>query len=72
MEEQVENQSARQEGRLGSCLMWFLWGISLSFLTIFSLALVVMLLFSLALNAYLGWAMLGLEVSISRPGDTTR
>ena len=66
MSHDVENVSPSQEGWLGSCLLWFFWGISLSFLTILSLVLMVLLAASVALNVYLGWQLAGFEVAISR------
>lgn len=68
---ELENEKLQQEGWLGSCLLWFFWGVSLSFLTILSLVLMVLLAASVALNIYLGWEMAGLEVSISRQGPAT-
>jgi hypothetical protein len=56
------------EGRLGGCVMWFFWGVSLSFMAILSLALLILLAASVSLNVYLGWELAGLEVSVSRSG----
>lgn len=61
-----QNQRLEQEGWLGGCLLWFFWGVSLSFMTILSLVLLVGLAGSVALNVYLGWQLSGLEVSVSR------
>ncbi len=66
MAQEFESVNPNQEGWLGSCLLWFFWGISLSFLTILSLVLMVMLTASVALNVYLGWQLAGLQVAISR------
>ncbi len=66
MAHEFEGVNPNQEGWLGSCLLWFFWGISLSFMTILSLALMVMLAASVALNVYLGWQLAGLEVAVSR------
>ncbi|GIK38585.1 MAG: hypothetical protein BroJett011_24180 [Chloroflexota bacterium] len=68
MVNQAEAESAGAEGRLGGCLLWFFWGASLSFLTILSLVLLILLAASATLNVYLGWKLTGLEVSISRSG----
>jgi hypothetical protein len=62
----VENQKLEQEGWFGSCLLWFFWGVSLSFMTILSLVLLVLLAGSVALNFYFGWQLAGLELSVSR------
>jgi len=45
-----QNQRLEQEGWLGGCLLWFFWGVSLSFMTILSLALLIGLAVSVALN----------------------
>ncbi len=68
MSTEAENENLVQEGGFGSCLLWFFWGASLSFLTILSLVLLVMLIGSVALNAYLAWQLAGLELSVSRRG----
>lgn len=48
-------------------LVWFLGGITLSFSILFSLILLVLLAASVSLNAYLGWQLSGLQITISRP-----
>jgi len=63
-----EAETSAAEGRIGGCLLWFFWGVSLSFMTILSLALLILLAASVTLNVYLGWELSGLEVSISRSG----
>jgi len=68
MSKDVEND--RQEGKVGSCFLWFFWGLSISFLSILAVVLIVLLVASVSLNAYLGWEIAGLEMSISRSGDT--
>jgi hypothetical protein len=68
MTNEAGGDPASSEGRLGGCLLWFFWGVSLSFMTILSLVLLILLAASVTLNIYLGWEMSGLEVSISRPG----
>ena len=68
MAQDVEFEKLGQEtGWVGSCLLWFFWGVSLSFMTILSLVLLVLLAASVTLNLYLGWEMSGLEVAVSRP-----
>jgi hypothetical protein len=52
---------------MGACLLWFMGGISLSFLAISSVVLLALLLISMALNAYLSWELSGLVITISRP-----
>jgi hypothetical protein len=68
MAQELEHVNSGQEGWLGSCLLWFFWGVSLSFLTILSLILMVLLAASIALNVYLGWELAGVEVAVSRRG----
>lgn len=68
MANEVGTEMPPAEGRLGGCLLWFFWGVSLSFMTILSLALLILLAASVTLNVYLGWELSGLEVSVSRSG----
>lgn len=68
MANEAATETAAAEGRIGGCLLWFFWGVSLSFMTILSLALLILLAASVTLNVYLGWELSGLEVSISRSG----
>ncbi|MCB0213322.1 MAG: hypothetical protein KDJ52_28525 [Anaerolineae bacterium] len=70
MADDVEVKAAEQDGRFGSCLLWFVWGISLSFTTILALVMMALLAISIALNAYLSWQLAGLQVSITRKNDT--
>lgn len=67
--EAFEAGELNRDSRLGSCLLWFFWGVSLSFVTVLSLVLLVLFLGSIALNLYFGWIMSGLDVSVSRPGS---
>ncbi|MCB9078680.1 MAG: hypothetical protein H6631_13855 [Anaerolineaceae bacterium] len=69
MAEEVTVTTDPQEGRMGSCLLWFIWGVSLSFTTILALVMMALLSVSVALNVYLSWQLAGLEVSITRRGD---
>ena len=69
MSNEVEKEVQEEEVRLGSCLLWFLWGMSISFLSILSIVLLVLLIVSTTLNVYLGWELAGLEVSVSREGS---
>jgi len=69
MSKDVENDMQEQEGKVGSCFLWFFWGLSISFLSILAVVLMVLLFASASLNAYLGWEIAGLELSISRSGD---
>ncbi len=64
------NSTIQRSGWLRSGLMWFFWGGSMSFMAIFSLALLALLLASLSLNVYLSWQLAGLEVTITRRGLT--
>ncbi len=68
MANEAGTEAPPAEGRLGGCLLWFFWGVSLSFMTILSLALLILLAASVTLNVYLGWELSGLEVSVSRSG----
>jgi hypothetical protein len=70
MAEEIKQEAIEAQPRLGSCLLWFFWGISLGFTTILSLVLLVLLMASASLNLYLLWQMSGLEVSVSRRADT--
>jgi hypothetical protein len=56
-----------QEPRAGARWLWFVGGFVLSVTTLCSIVLLVMLLISTSLNAYLAWTMSGYEVSIIRP-----
>ena len=67
--EAFEAGELNRDSRLGSCLLWFFWGVSLSFVTVLSLVLLVLFLGSITLNLYFGWIMSGLDVSVSRPGS---
>ncbi|MCB0163169.1 MAG: hypothetical protein KDI79_03010 [Anaerolineae bacterium] len=66
MAEEVTVTTGPQEGRVGTCLLWFIWGVSLSFTTILALVMMALLSVSIALNVYLSWQLAGLEVSITR------
>ncbi|HRV92542.1 MAG TPA: hypothetical protein P5526_10305 [Anaerolineae bacterium] len=68
MAEEVTVTADPQEGRFGSCLLWFIWGVSLSFTTILALVMMALLSVSIALNVYLSWQLAGLELSITRRG----
>ncbi len=65
---ELENETVGQEARLGSCMLWFFWGVSMSFMTILSLMLLILLAVSVTLNVYLGWELSGFELTVSRPG----
>jgi hypothetical protein len=66
MTTQVENANSEQDRLLGSCLLWFIWGVTASFLAIFSLVLLGLIVASISLNAYLAWELSGYEVLVSR------
>jgi glycine betaine/proline transport system substrate-binding protein len=61
-----DNANFEEERLLGSCLLWFIWGVTASFLAIFSLMLVGLIVASISLNAYLAWELSGYEVLVSR------
>jgi hypothetical protein len=64
----VENEeTSRQVPKTGISYLWLLGGCALSVTTLFSIALLVLLLASVFVNAYLAWTMSGYEVAISRP-----
>jgi hypothetical protein len=64
----VENEEiSRQVSRPGISYLWFLGGCALSITSLFSIALLALLLVSVSVNAYLAWTMSGYEVAISRP-----
>lgn len=65
----IDHETYRtEEVRAGSCLLWFIWGITMSFTAICSLVLLALLVASMALNVYMGWRMSGYEVVVIRPG----
>lgn len=69
MIKEIDHETYRaEEARAGSCLLWFIWGITMSFTAVCSLVLLAFLVASMALNAYLGWQMSGYEVVVIRPG----
>lgn len=68
--EEVSNEALGQESRMGSCLLWFFWGVTMSFASICAIVFLTLLIASMALNAYLGWQLSGYEVVIIRPGAT--
>ena len=71
MENEADSSlTTQRSGWLRSGLMWFFWGGSMSFMAIFSLVLLGLLLASLSLNVYLSWQLAGLEVTVTRRGLT--
>ncbi|MEM7344130.1 MAG: hypothetical protein AAF485_07795 [Chloroflexota bacterium] len=61
-----ENYDATEQGSwFGSCLLWLFGGASLGFMTLTALALLLLFALSMLINAYLGWELSGLEVSVS-------
>jgi hypothetical protein len=64
----MENEEVvEQELRGGMRWIWFLGGCALSITTLCALVLLVLLLGSAAVNAYLGWTLSGYKISISIP-----
>lgn len=59
-------QTGNEPLGLAGCAVWLLSGISVSLFAMLSLVLLVLLIGSLALNAYMGWELSGLEVTISQ------
>lgn len=60
-------QSSGQSSRTGISWLWFMGGCALSITTLFSIVLLVLLLVSVSVNAYLAWTMSGYQVAITRP-----
>jgi hypothetical protein len=56
-----------EESRTGLRWLWFAGGCILSVSTLCSLVLLVLLLISTGINAYLAWTLSGYEVSVYRP-----
>lgn len=67
MDENNEDMT-EQEPRTGMRWLWFVGGCALSFTALCSIVLLVMLLVSTGLNAYLAWTLSGYQVSLYRPG----
>ena len=68
MTEQAGNEGAGQGGWLGSCLMWLFWGVSSCFMTSCLLSLLILVIVSVSLSAYLGLELSGVDVSV-RPAS---
>lgn len=62
----VETQAFGNDSGMGGCILWFVWGVSLSLMTVMSFGLLILVVASIALNLYLGWELSGIEVSVSR------
>jgi hypothetical protein len=60
--EELSSQEAGMRGRW----LWFVGGCALSITTLTSIVLLVLLILSLSINAYLAWIMSGYQVSVSR------
>jgi len=56
-----------QETRTGIRWLWFVGGCALSFTTLCSVVLLLLLLVSTSVNAYLTWILSGYQVSVYRP-----
>lgn len=69
MEENMgENEALNeQETRTGIRWLWFVGGCALSFTTLCSVVLLLLLLVSTSVNAYLAWTLSGYQVSIYQP-----
>lgn len=64
----VGNETYGEEVQVGSCLLWFFWGITMSITTICSVVFLALFVASTALNVYLGWQVSGYEVVVRGPG----
>jgi hypothetical protein len=62
----METQAFGNDSGIGGCVLWFVWGVSLSLMTVMSFGLLILVVASIALNLYLGWELSGIEVSVSR------
>ena len=67
MSEQINNGSARGRGWFSSCLLSSFWLGVLSLTTSCFFVLCALVMVSVALNAYLGWARSGVEVVVNMP-----
>ncbi|GAB4533636.1 MAG: hypothetical protein Kow0063_15870 [Anaerolineae bacterium] len=66
-----KEEMIEQEPETGMRWLWFVGGCALSFTTLCSIVLLLMLLASAGLNAYLAWTLSGYQVSIYRPGPAS-
>jgi hypothetical protein len=60
-----------QETRTGMRWLWFVGGCALSFTTLCSVVLLLLLLVSTSVNAYLAWTLSGYQVSVYQPGPAS-
>jgi len=68
----MENEEGiAEESRTGLRWLWFAGGCVLSVTTLCSLVLLVLLLISTGINAYLAWTLSGYEVSVYRPAPVS-
>jgi hypothetical protein len=68
-ENMEENEELNeQETRTGIRWLWFVGGCALSFTTLCSVVLLLLLLVSTSVNAYLAWILSGYQVSVYQPG----
>jgi len=67
--EEMEKKEEKtvEEPRTGLRWLWFVGGCALSFTTLCSVVLLVLLLASTTINAYLAWILSGYQVSVYRP-----
>ena len=70
-EEQLEQQKIGSRGSLGGCFLWFFGGILLSVSAVCAVVSLILLSASVGLNAFLGWQMSGVQVSLRRPQQPT-
>lgn len=66
MEHEISPNASAAGCSTTGCLLWFLGGVTLSFTIVLSLVLLVFLMASLALNAYLGWQLSNLQITVSQ------
>ncbi|MCG3208432.1 MAG: hypothetical protein FOGNACKC_02036 [Anaerolineae bacterium] len=66
MDNEIIPNPSTQGCASSGCLLWFLGGITLSFTIVLSMVLLVLLIGSLALNAYLGWQLSNLQITVSQ------
>lgn len=69
MEENEEMNE--QETRTGIRWLWFVGGCALSFTTLCSVVLLLLLLVSTTVNAYLAWTLSGYQLSVYRPATAS-
>jgi hypothetical protein len=61
-----KEEVSSQEAGMSTRWLWFVGGCALSITTLTSIVLLILLILSLSINAYLAWTMSGYQVNVSR------